>query len=352
MRRRPLIPILLLAFMLSALPALAQEEVASAPESATYGISADLIEAYAGPTVETLTVDQDLLHDRRYQRIEERVDIYDAPGGHVVRSLDAGFNFVTVMEVRDDGWTQINPNEFIRSEFAKDANWVVSQFTGFKLLEGAPEYPIAWALTNAYVSTYPGGPALETNELIYRYTALTIFAEYELDGWKWYQIGVDQWLQQTNVAKVIPVERPEDVNTHKWFSVDLYEQVLVAYEGTTPIFTTLIASGLPRWETQEGVFNIYYRHTREYMSWGTPGDDFYALEEVPWTMFFDEGRALHGAYWHDGFGFRRSHGCVNIPITDAYWLYTWVAEEFDGAMNSPDREVGPAVYVYHSGQYL
>jgi lipoprotein-anchoring transpeptidase ErfK/SrfK len=352
MRRRYLRLLFASMCLLIMIPsAFAQEEVASASET-TYGISPNEIRAYAGPEVETLTVDVDLLHDRRYQRIEQRVDIFDAPGGNIVRSLDAGFNFVTVGEVREDGWTQINENEWIRSEFAKDSNWVVSQFTGFLLPDEMPEYPIAWALTNLYVSSYPGGPALETNELLYRYTPVNIFAEYELDGWKWYQVGVDQWVQQTNVAKVIPVERPADVDTHKWVSVDLYEQVMIAYEGTKPVFTTLIASGLPRWETLEGVFNIYYRRTREYMSWGTPGDDFYALEEVPWTMYFDEGRALHGAYWHDGFGFRRSHGCVNLPITDAYWLYHWVAEDFEGKLNSPDREVGPAVYVYHSGEYV
>jgi lipoprotein-anchoring transpeptidase ErfK/SrfK len=100
------------------------------------------------------------------------------------------------------------------------------------------------------------------------------------------------------------------------------------------------------------LFNIYFRRTRDHMSWGTPGDDFYALEDVPWTMYFDEGRALHGAYWHDGFGFRRSHGCVNLPITDAHWLYRWVADEFEGKLNSADREVGPAVYVYSSGVYV
>jgi lipoprotein-anchoring transpeptidase ErfK/SrfK len=111
-----------------------------------------------------------------------------------------------------------------------------------------------------------------------------------------------------------------------------------------------VSTGLPRWQTYEGVFNIYYRRTREHMSWGTPGDDFYALEEVPWTMYFDEGRALHGEYWHDGLGYRRSHGCVNMSITDAHWLYNWVAEEFD-KLNSPDVEVGPAVYVYSSGEF-
>ena len=41
-------------------------------------------------------------------------------------------------------------------------------------------------------------------------------------------------------------------------------------------------------------------------------DDFYYLEDVPWTMYFDEARALHGAYWHNGFGYPHSHGCVNL----------------------------------------
>jgi lipoprotein-anchoring transpeptidase ErfK/SrfK len=141
------------------------------------------------------------------------------------------------------------------------------------------------------------------------------------------------------------------VDTERWVGIDLYEQVLTVYEGQLPIFTTLVSTGLPRWPTYEGTFNIYFRRTRADMSWGTPGDDFYYLQEVPWTMYFDQGRALHGAYWHDGLGYRRSHGCVNMSITDAHWLYRWVAEEFE-YLNSPDREVGPAVHVYSSGEYV
>jgi lipoprotein-anchoring transpeptidase ErfK/SrfK len=135
-----------------------------------------------------------------------------------------------------------------------------------------------------------------------------------------------------------------------WISIDLYEQTVIVYRDETPIFATLVSTGLERWPTREGLLHIYYRHLREHMSGGVPGDDFYYLEEVPWTMFFDEGRALHGAYWHDGFGYRRSHGCVNLSITDAHWLYSLVAENM-GSRSSPDRENGPAVYVYSSGQY-
>lgn len=315
----------------------------------TPGLSAAEIDAYIEPEFASLTVRQNLLHDRRYQRVSGSLDIYDAPGGTIIRTLAEGFNFVTVNSI-EGGWTQINPSQWVRSEALSDSNYIISQFTGVFLPEEPLAYPVAWMLINAYPSSEPGGSPLESNGLVYRYTRVNIFAAVEVEGWRWYQIGPDRWVQQTAVAKVIPVDRPEDVTTERWISIDLYEQVLTVYEGDRAIFATLVATGLPRWPTYEGTFNIYFRRVRHTMSWGTPGDDFYYLEEVPWTMFFDEGRALHGAYWHDGFGYRRSHGCVNLSITDAHWLYNWVAEEFE-RLNSPDREVGPAVYVYSSGEY-
>ena len=54
--------------------------------------------------------------------------------------------------------------------------------------------------------------------------------------------------------------------------------------------------------------------------------DAYYLEDVPWTMYYDKARALHGAYWHNGFGTPRSHGCVNMSVGDARWLYDWASE--------------------------
>ena len=51
--------------------------------------------------------------------------------------------------------------------------------------------------------------------------------------------------------------------------------------------------------------------------------DYYYLEDVPWILYYDGARALHGAYWHDHFGLRSSHGCVNLSPRDARWLYSY-----------------------------
>jgi hypothetical protein len=53
------------------------------------------------------------------------------------------------------------------------------------------------------------------------------------------------------------------------------------------------------------------------------GDDPYAVDRVPYTLYFDKGEALHGTYWHDGFGAPASHGCVNLALADALWLFNW-----------------------------
>lgn len=326
-----------------------QDVCSPGPECAQHtGLSEEEIAEF-NVEYEQLRVDTSLLNDRRYLKVTGAVNVHDAPGGGVVRTLDEGFNFFTGGPVEGD-WTQIAPGQWVHNSHLTPANAGISHFTGIFIPEEGLEFTPAWMLINAYPSSEPGGSPRESNGLLYRYTLVHIFAEAEVEGWRWYQIGPGRWVQQTSVAKVEPIERPEDVDTERWIGLDLYEQVLIVYEGDHPLFATLVSTGLPRWPTFEGTYNIYFRRVRKDMSWGTPGDDFYYLQEVPWTMFFDEGRALHGAYWHDGLGYRRSHGCVNMSITDAYWLYHWVAEEF-GSRNSPDVEIGPAVHIYSSDEY-
>jgi hypothetical protein len=328
----------------------AQEDCSSDAncQSLEQGLTEAEILAYGGSRVEPLVPDGDLLFDRNYQRVEGNVEIFDAPNGSIINVLDNGYNFVTVIN-QQDGWAEINPGQWIRSDSFNGAA-PVSHFAGVLLPEETPAYPFAWTLVNLYPSQAPGDVPYMNYPIVWRYTRVNLYASVEVDGWLWYQIGPDQWVHQTHVAKFTPIERPATVDTDLWVSVDLYEQVAVAYEGDIPVFATLIAAGLEQWATPEGLYHIYFRRPRHTMNGGRTGYDFYYLEEVPWTMFFDEGRALHGAYWHDEFGYRHSHGCINMSITDAYWLYGWVAESM-GSRASADVENGPAVYIYSTGEY-
>ncbi|MBW2162731.1 MAG: L,D-transpeptidase [Deltaproteobacteria bacterium] len=75
-------------------------------------------------------------------------------------------------------------------------------------------------------------------------------------------------------------------------------------------------------------------NARTTMNATDPIDGFYEVEEVPWTLYYHGGYALHGAYWHTDFGKVRSHGCTNIAPVDARWLYYWSEPEVPAAWHA------------------
>ncbi len=109
----------------------------------------------------------------------------------------------------------------------------------------------------------------------------------------------------------------------KWIEVDLSDQALRAWEYDRLVFSTLVSTGLPWYPTPTGTFRVYVKLRYEHMRGGTPGIDYYDLPNVPHTMYFYLGYAIHGAYWHNNFGHPMSHGCVNLPLDAAAWLYDW-----------------------------
>jgi|GEM_PF-1481321 len=244
-----------------------------------YGLSADEILAYVQPTFERPAVDYNLMNDRRYMRVNGIMEVFDAPNGNFVRMQNAGYNYVTALG-EQDGWVRINNNEWVRKDILEDSNGFLSSFSGIFLDGEFPKYPVAWSLNNVYPSKVPGGSPVESNGLTRRYTLLTIYASVMIDGWEWYQIGVDKWMVQTHVGKVSPLDRPAEIDTQRWISIDLFEQVVIVFDGTQPIFATLIASGLPQWQTREGMYHIYFRKSRDDMTGGVVGDDYYLIEEV------------------------------------------------------------------------
>jgi len=40
-------------------------------------------------------------------------------------------------------------------------------------------------------------------------------------------------------------------------------------------------------------------------------------------MYFKGSYALHGAFWHNNFGHKMSHGCVNLAPLDARFVFLW-----------------------------
>jgi L,D-transpeptidase catalytic domain len=106
--------------------------------------------------------------------------------------------------------------------------------------------------------------------------------------------------------------------------VDLSAQQLIAYEGDTPVFHAPVATGKDGFNTPTGSFAIYSKYPMQSMTGSAAGETWY-VPDIPWVQYVVGGVALHGTYWHDqwGTGTRMSHGCINLNIDDAEWLYEW-----------------------------
>jgi hypothetical protein len=272
---------------------------------------------------------------------------YDAPGGSIVGEIPAGYNYIRALDLSVDGWIQFEGGRWVPRNLATAAQ--PSYFRGM-MIDGGLDHWFGFVLdlSRIFVSAYPGGPRSQENgRWIERYEPVPIFSvATDADGWEWYMIGPNQWVEQRFLAVVKPIARPEGV-TGRWVAVDLYEQTLVAYEDDMPVFATLVSSGLERTETNEGLFSVWARLPRDRMAGATGAPNAYALQSVPWVMYFDGSIALHGAYWHDYFGYRQSRGCVNMTISDARWLFEWLEAETPG----PDGSINSEVLVYSSGEY-
>ncbi|MBN2048286.1 MAG: L,D-transpeptidase [Anaerolineaceae bacterium] len=157
----------------------------------------------------------------------------------------------------------------------------------------------------------------------HRFDVLYVYDRITVDDAEWYRVGVEEWLPKRVLAVVnINPIAPEGVDNGRWIEVDLYNQVLMVYENHQLRLATLVSTGVEPFFTKPGLFKIYNRLESEDMTTSDPSD-FYYLEDVPFTQYFDEARALHGIYWHPWLGYQNSHGCVNLSIADAHWIYEW-----------------------------
>ncbi len=175
-----------------------------------------------------------------------------------------------------------------------------------------------------------------TGHVLNHHEIVKVYSETQVGEESWYMVGPDEWVNDKVIARVIPnTTPPEGADGDRWIEINLYEQTLAVYDDRELVFATLIASGLEPFWTRPGLFQIFEKLETTPMRGSFEADrsDAYYLEDVPWTMYFDQARALHGAYWRANLGFPQSHGCVNLTVGDSRWLFDWA-------------EVGDWVYVW------
>lgn len=116
----------------------------------------------------------------------------------------------------------------------------------------------------------------------------------------------------------VPPVASEMGDGEHWIDVNLSQQMLYAYAGDTVVNSFLVSTGTWLTPTVTGKYHIWVKLRSSDMS--GPG---YYLPAVPYVMYFYKDYGIHGTYWHSNFGTPMSHGCVNMSIPDAEWMYNF-----------------------------
>jgi hypothetical protein len=252
--------------------------------------------------------------DAAVQEVLAAGGIYDETSGHTISGA-----FLAWYQAHEGDYYLGAPLSEVVSEDGLPAQW----FDGGLLLETADGVILAplgerlAARLGVSTSAVPEGEALPYDESLF----VTV----------------------PNPAPVAGPGAPGDPDRAgpKRIEVSIAEQRVRAYEGNTLVLESFISTGLPPNDTETGRFRIRYKVRSEDMRGATdaegnvvwvvgdggkepPGSIPYGVSDVPNVMYVNlDAEALHGAYWHSNFGQRMSHGCINLPLPVAEFLYGW-----------------------------
>ena len=133
-----------------------------------------------------------------------------------------------------------------------------------------------------------------------------------------------EWKDRTiaNGAEKLPYQAAPG---EKWVDLNLSNKTVTAYEGATVVHGPVsIVDGAAETPTVTGTYKVYLQYESQTMRGENADGSPYVAEDVPWVSYFYSGYAFHGAGWRSSFGYSDSHGCVNMPVPEAQWIYNWV----------------------------
>jgi lipoprotein-anchoring transpeptidase ErfK/SrfK len=235
----------------------------------------------------------------------------------------------TYMVTRDEGSVEIDGLDYVKTS----VGWVAetdltsfrpSTFAGVDLVATPPPaWPFAWvyAADRKKVVARTDAAKKAPKGATFAHRALVPVLE-ERDGFV--RVADGQWIARKDLRVARTRPRPAIADAHaKWIDLDRDEQVMIAYDGDTPVFATLFSSGRRKNDTPPAIYRIRSKSALTKMSAEERESSFYEVSEVPWATRFRSGLYFHAAYWHDRFGQANSHGCVNLSAADARWVYDW-----------------------------
>jgi L,D-transpeptidase catalytic domain len=231
-----------------------------------------------------------------------------------------------------------------------------SEFHGYAIGNGGLEFPFALVRKKgAKQYVVEGDKLVADGDLAWR-SAVSLTGKQKMFGSKlYYETKDGHFVDDRSAGRVDPAKKMPGWGKkgEKWIDVNITKQVLVAYEGEKAVYATLVSSGEAGLgdpekskSTKRGIFRIHTKYVSITMDSDIVGEEF-ELRDVPYVQYFEDGYALHGAYWHDMFGTPKSHGCVNLAPEDARRLFYWTEPQIPPGWQGVARSLTGTVVFIH-----
>ena len=206
-------------------------------------------------------------------------------------------------------------NAIVRANGLRNPNWI---YVGQRLVIPGTTAASSYSSSGS-VHVVQRGENLFRIALHYGTTVQALALANNLSSTSLIYVGQRLAISGGGSASPAPAPAPVSAPTGgKWIDIKLVSQSLVAYEGQRAVYWATVSTGTAWTPTPKGRFRIYSK-----LRSGTMAGPGYYLPNVPYIMNFYGGYAIHGTYWHNNFGWPMSHGCVNMKIGDAQWVYNW-----------------------------
>lgn len=187
---------------------------------------------------------------------------------------------------------------------------------------------VAWMTGNGRFAY--AAPFKKRTRRLERLQQVNVEETLRVQGVAWLRTDQGDWVRASDARRPGFVTPPQDVQPdERWIDIDTQSQTLMAYEGTKPVFATLVSTGKgaagSATRTPLGEHRVWVKLASTDMTnlEDPTASRHYAIEAVPWVQFFKAGYGLHAAFWHESFGSPRSQGCVNLSPLDAAFLFEW-----------------------------
>jgi hypothetical protein len=214
---------------------------------------------------------------------------------------------------------------------------------------------VAWVVSsNALGAHAPDKPKDRLLKLS-KFQELNVLEERASTGHRWFRYDKDAWISDRDARAPTHAELPNGMRPgERWIDVDIASQVLTAYVGERAVFATLVSTGRgpdsTELATPRGMHRLWVKLKTSNMDNldDESAAENYAIQAVPWVMYFERGYGLHGTFWHRDFGNKHSHGCVNLAPLDAERLFAWTSPRLPSGWTAAlptDYELGTLIRV-------